>query len=246
MCGFIYNVNDFPLLEPILDIAGYDEDEIRDIIRNKYLHPTDTIINLVPSRTGPRLMGGTWWLAINTEGEPDPKYASFNSKVSKLANSPLHTRRPRSVRSVVLASGFCEWQPTFKGGYKYTELQALGTIEKLPQVIKKQQYLIEQEGSPLMLLGGVSKLRVTNSGQPKVNTSVITLPPHESFLDIHYKSFPLILNIEELSDWLNPSIPLSEFSYLTELKDFRMTFTAKAVDNTCKPLGDEVLRFGDQ
>lgn len=243
MCGFIYNVSDFPLLEPLLDIAGYDENDIKDIIREKYLHPTDIVINLVPSRTGPRLLGATWWLATKPDGSPDPKYASFNSKAGKLMTSPMHTRPPRSIRSVVPASGFCEWQPVFKGGLTYTSLPGVTAGMKLPPVIQKKQFLIEQQDTPLMLLGSVSKLRVDLDGQPRVNTSVITLPPHDGFLDIHHKSFPLVLNPDELEAWLDPAIPHSEFNHLFEQTTFRQSFTATEVDKTCQPINDNCVKI---
>lgn len=246
MCGFIYNVSDFPLLEPLLDIAGFDEKDIRDIIRNRYLHPTDTVINLVPSQSGPRLLGATWWLATRPDGSTDPRYHSFNAKAGKLTSSPMHTRSPRSVRSVVPVSGFCEWQPIYKGGLLNSELPETGPEGRLPKPERKQQFLITQPDQPLMYLGSVSKLRVNTDGTPRVNTAVITLPPHEAFTDIHNKSFPLVLRQEEILHWLDPHAPWSEFSALLNLTDFRDRFDARAVDARCNPLDDNIESFGPE
>ena len=243
MCGFIYNVNDFPFLEPLLDIAGYDESEIKEIIRNQYLRPTNTVINLVPSRTGPRLLGATWWLATNPDGTVNPKYSTFNSKAGKLLSSPLHTQSPKSIRSVILASGFCEWQPIFKGNYRYSEFKGIENASRLPATIRKQQCLIKPSDGSILLLASVSKLRIDSDGKPKVNTSVITLPPHPQFIDIHHKSFPLILNINEVGDWLDPTIPMNEFEYLFNITQVRQAFTVTEVDATCQLTSSKQVRL---
>jgi putative SOS response-associated peptidase YedK len=243
MCGFIYNVNDFPLLEPLLDIAGYDESEIREIIREHYLRPTDTVLNLVPSRTGPRLLGATWWLATNPDGSVNTKYSTFNSRAGKLSSSPLHTQGPRSIRSITPVSGFCEWQPIFKGDLKYSQLPGVKPGQKLPMPVRKKQHLIQRQDSPLMLLASVSKLRIDAFGKPKVNTSIITLPPHHQFLDIHHKSFPLVLNQDEIHEWLDPAIPLSRFQHLLDQDSFRHKFEVTEVDSNCKPVNDKVTHI---
>ncbi|EAR10167.1 SOS response-associated peptidase family protein [Reinekea blandensis] len=243
MCGFIYNVNDFPLLEPLLDIAGYDEAEIRDIIRNRYLRPTDTVINLIPSRTGPRLLGATWWLATRADGSIDNRYNTFNAKAGKLTTSPMHTQHPRSIRSVVPAQGFCEWQPVYKGGRLYSQLPGQPKPSALPKPERKIQHLITQPDEGLMLLAAVSKLRLDEQGNPKVNTAVITLPPHQAFQDVHHKSFPLVLRPEELTRWLDPKQPWSEFDDLLNLDWFRDAFIARPVDAQCQPINNEFLKF---
>jgi len=236
MCGFISNVNDFPLLEPLLDIAGYSEEEIREIIREKYLRPTDTVINLIPTRSGPQLMGATWWLATHENGSPNQSIASFNSKVSKVQKSRLHLTSPKSVRSIIGAQGFCEWQPIYKGGLFYSQLPGVESAVKLPKPVRKQQYLVEPKNRQLMLLGSVSKLRIQD-GKPKVNTSVITLPPHQNFVDIHHKSFPLIIRPDELIKWLDPLVPWSDFTELLELESFRDEYQITPVDGSLNPIG---------
>ena len=241
MCGFLYNVSDFPLLAPLLDIAGYDEREIRNIIGPKQLRPTDTLLNLVPSRHGLRLLGATWWLATQADGSPNAKWATFNARAGKLATSTLHLSAPRSIRTVVVASGFCEWQPIYKGDLLHSQLPGIATATRLPKASRKQQFLIERSDSPLLLLGAVSKLRVDSAGRPKVNSAIITLPPHADFVDIHHKSFPLVLNPDELIDWLNPSLPIGHFDKLLGQTSFRQSFRLTPVDADLTQTGQATI-----
>lgn len=229
MCGFIYNVTDYPLLLPLFEIAGYSPEEISDIIQQPFLRPTDKVLTLAPTRLGPKLMGSTWWLATNPDGSVNTSITSFNSKASKVGISPLHLQKPRSVRSVIVGSGFCEWQPIYKGEMKYSDCIRNGLDPSKVQIARKVQHLVEPTGQPLMLFGAVSKLRINSQGLPQVNTSIITLPPHEGFMDIHAKSFPLTLRDNELLDWLNPLKPYSEFSHLLTMESFRDSFDVSKV-----------------
>jgi len=235
MCSFIYNVKNFQMLEPLLEVADYSESEIREIIRNKHIRPTDKVLNLVPSKRGPRILAASWWLATHQNGSLNRNLTTFNSRAGKLATSPLHISSPRSIRSVIIASGFCEWQPIFKDGLLYSQIGGINRKEKLQKPTAKQQFLIESNNSGPLLLGAVSKLRLNNDGTPRVNTSVITLPPRSSFIDIHHKSFPLTLNHNELDKWLDPSVPMSSFKKQLEQADSSKLFTATPVDSNLTP-----------
>ncbi len=239
MCGFIYNVNNFPILQPLLEISGYNEQHIREIIQSRHLHPTDTVLNLVPSRQGLRILPATWWLATNDDGSVNHQLTTFNAKSTRLASAPLHLSKPRSIRTVVLASGFCEWQPIFSNGRLLSELTDIERNNNT-KPIAKQPYLITQAHEGLMLLAAVSKLRLDSTGKPKINTAIVTLPTHAEFSDIHHKSFPLILELSEIKDWLNPKIETNDFKQILNLNHFRQPYTATPVDKNFKRTGPEI------
>ncbi len=237
MCGAIYNVNDFPLLPGLLLELGYTRKQIDDITGNnrraqdykRDLRPTDSVFTLVPTRNGIQPMQATWWLALDKETlKPVYRWKSFNCKSTNIFSSKLHSIPPRSYRAVVLARGFFEWQPIYEGGYFYTglseELQA-----KPPKPLHKRRFLIHQPDQ-VMLMAALCKHWIDKDGNPRVSTGVITLPPHTDFLDIHHKSFPLLLTRDELDDWLNPDIKTREFSHLFELTDFRIDAETYAVN----------------
>jgi len=244
MCGAIYNVTDFPLLEPILGMAGYSESEIEKVLGKKECRPTDSVLAMVPTREGPRLMPATWWLKLDQRTlKPDTRWATFNCRSDHILTSKLHTIPPKSFRSIVVANGFFEWQPVYSGGRLFTDLTEAEQA-KPPKPIRKQRYLVHTPGQ-LMLLGALCKHWLDEAGQPKVSTGIITLPPHPRFLDVHHKSFPLVLKPEELEAWLNPKVEHSAFEALFGVTDVRVEVEAQAVnDGDFEPLDTEpfVLR----
>lgn len=241
MCGAIHNVTDFPLLEPLLSMADYSEADIREIINKRELRPTDPVIGLVPTRDGARIMPATWWLKLDPESlKPDTRWNTFNCRSSQILKSKLHSIPPRSYRSVVLAEGFFEWQPIFPGGRLFSDLSP-AEQEKPPKPIAKQRHLIHAPGR-LMLLGAMCKHWLDDNDQPKVSTGIITLPPHPAMLDVHAKSFPLLLQETELESWLNPAIPHEAFKDLFDLREVRMNLEVQAVnDQEFAALDDEPL-----
>lgn len=202
MCGSIENVNNYPGLPGILSEAGFTPEQIADITgirmsQKRELRPTDPVQALVPTRSGTKAMPATWWLKLDKSTlKPDMKWATFNCQSRRLLTSKLHSIPPRSYRSVVLAKGFFEWQPVYSGGRLYTGLSEVEK-QKLPKAVAKSRHLIHKPGE-VLFLAAMCKHRVDPAGEPLVSTGVITLPSHVDFLDIHHKSFPLILNQDEL------------------------------------------------
>ncbi len=245
MCGSISNVTDHPLLPWILTELGYSVEEIERIIglrpnSKRDLRPTDRVLSIIPTKGGGEVMPAVWWLKLDKDTlKPDTKWATFDCQLRRLLTSKIHTIPPRSYRSVVLVEGFFEWQPVFSGGRLYTELSE-EEQQKPPKPIAKHRYLIHQPGK-IMLLGAMCKHWLDQSGQPLASTGVITLPPHPSFLDIHSKSFPLVLNWDELDTWLDPKIPHDHFEPLFNLTSFRQELEAVPVNDTdFEPVGEPV------
>jgi len=234
MCGALKNVIEMPVLPPILTELGYSEEEIKDILnlpgrKKKEARPTDPVLSLIPTRTGPKLMNATWWLKLHNDTlEPDTQWSTFNCRSTQLLSSPLHKIPPKSYRSIVIAEGFYEWQPIYQGGVLYSGLSE-EEKKKPPKPVSKQKYLIHKPGQ-LMFLAAMCKHWVDDDGNAKASTGVITLPPHPAFSDIHHKSFPLVIKDEELSDWLDRTMPTEHFEPLFNLTDVREPFEAIVAD----------------
>lgn len=156
--------------------------------------PTDNVPFLALDRNG-QWVGrvATWWLAMQRSGdhwEPNPKLASFNSRVDKVTGSgrSIHTMPPRSFRVVVPASGFVEWHD------------------------RKPHLFVRRDGKALRLGGMAKAYEAADRYQYAV--SVVTLPGHDKTRHIHEKSVPLMLSDELTTDWLDRQLPHSDFAHL--------------------------------
>lgn len=156
------------------------------------------------------------------------RITSFNCQSRHLFTSKLHSIPPPSYRAVILAEGFFEWQPRYPGDRLFSQLSPQKQA-KPPKSIAKQRFLIHKPGD-VLYMAAMCKHWVTPSGEPLVSAGSITLPPHPAFLDIHAKSFPLLLNKSELDNWLDPKIPLEAFKDLFEITSFRQALEAVAVN----------------
>lgn len=245
MCGAINNVNEHPLLPGILSELGYSQEEIEEIINlrlspKRELRPTDRLLSVVPTKGGREVMSAVWWLKLDKESlKPDTRWATFNCQSRRLLTSKIHKIQPRSYRSVVFARGFFEWQPIYPGGRLFTGLSK-EEQQKPPKPVAKHRHLIHQPGK-IMLLAAMCKHWLDQAGQPLVSTGTITLPPHPDFLDIHYKSFPLVLDWDELDTWLDPDIPHEHFEHLFNHTTYRQELEAVPVNETeFDPVGDPI------
>ena len=236
MCGAIYNVNDFPLLPGLLTELGYSPEQIEQITgpgiqrlpQKKDLRPTDRVLTLAPTKAGPDLFPALWWLALDQHSlKPLYRWKSFNCKASRIFEAKIHRIAPRSYRAVVLARGFFEWQPFYEGGRVFSQLSANEQADP-PKPLHKRRILISQPDQ-VMLLAALCKHWLDDNGQPLVSTGIITLPPHREFLDIHHRSYPLVLAPEELADWLDPAIKTATFQSLLASTEIRFPTTAVAV-----------------
>lgn len=187
-------------------------------------------------------MQAVWWLKLDKVTlKPDTKWATFNCQSRHILSSKLHSIPPKSYRSVVLASGFFEWQPIYPDGLLYSELSR-EQQKTPPKPMAKQRFLIHQPGK-VMLMAAMCKHWLDHDGQPLVSTGTITLPPHPAFLDIHSKSFPLLLNRDELDAWLDPHTPHEVFEPLFHTTDFRQEFEAVPVNEPDFDASGEAVLF---
>lgn len=245
MCGELFNVNDYPGLPGILSGAGYTPEQIDAILGRprdgserttepfgplrKQLRPTDQVLALVPTRTGPKLMPATWWLMLDKSTLKPTRWSSFNCRSDRVFESPMHRNPPPSYRSVVIAQGFVEWQPIYSGGRLWSELTELEQAHP-PKPVAKQRYLIQRPDGRPMIFGAFCKHWLDAEQQPLVSTGIITLRSHTQFVNIHRQSFPLVLLDDELADWLNPKRESEYFAPLLNMTEVREPFELIRLD----------------
>ena len=128
-----------------------------------------------------------WWLLIDPEtGKPNYKYASFNSRSDKLDSPHAIAYEPfRESRCIIPATAFIEG----KGD-------------------KKTYHKIELENEAIAF-GGLHRETIHKvTGEIIHSASIITLPPLPEWENIHPKSMPLMLPIQDanlINQWLAPS-----------------------------------------
>jgi putative SOS response-associated peptidase YedK len=128
-----------------------------------------------------------WWLLIDpATGKPNYKYASFNSRSDKLNSPKAIAYQPfRESRCIIPATAFLEG----KGD-------------------KKTYHKIELENEAIAFGGLYRETIHKESGEMIYSASIITLPPIAQWAEIHPKSMPLMLPVDDtilINQWLAPS-----------------------------------------
>lgn len=146
-----------------------------------------SMIQIVTEDTHDRyLEEAKWWLLLNPDGKPNYKYATFNSRYDKLYSSSLTLGLFKTSRCLIPASSFIEGQD-------------------------KQYHEITTERGALAL-GGIYK-QYEIDGETLTTASVITCPGNDKLENIHRKSLPLLIDVDDedlVEQWLDPNMTNSE------------------------------------
>jgi putative SOS response-associated peptidase YedK len=102
MCGR-FNVMLTPGLEALLASLGQDPAALREQVN---VAPTETVQLL---KNG-ELREARWWLTPHWARAPEQKYAMFNARSERLAESPAFRGPFRSQRGLLPMSSFIEWR----------------------------------------------------------------------------------------------------------------------------------------
>ena len=191
MCGYIGNTTDDPLTRALMEILGMDS-LLADLRDNSGTGPANEVDIILAGEQGPQVTAAIWWLLLEAVGDHDFKpsrYTSFNTRSDKLNQPGSAGYQPyRQSRCIVPASYIIEGEGA-KGSRRY--------------------HRIEPQHHGFALGGLYQQWCHPVSGEVKTACSVITLPPHPNWRDIHSKSTPLFLPADQpqlIADWLNPTI----------------------------------------
>jgi putative SOS response-associated peptidase YedK len=161
--------------------------------------PASMIQIVTEDHHGRYLEEAKWWLLLNHDGKPNYKYATFNSRYDKLYSSSLTKGLFRTSRCLIPASSFIEGQD------------------------KKYHEITTERGA--VALGGIYK-EYQIAGETITTASIITCPGNEKLENIHRKSIPLLIDVddESLVDmWLDPT--------MTDSDAFRPLLSEKITQN---------------
>ncbi len=176
--------------------------DIRDLVDSKdklrfseVFKPSQKIPIVTQQGAGHQLCQATWSLLLEeTDGgfKPHAKYATFNSKSSRLTESPVSKKAFKRSRCIIPASSFVEGDGP-KGHRYYHQLT--------PE-------------SGMIAFGGLYREWIhSKTGELMYSASIITLLGHPKLKDVHQKSMPLMLPLDQPAlahDWLNSSLQATE------------------------------------
>ncbi len=176
MCGRM-NVTDSPFVRELmkgLGMSAYPR-------AKNNIAPGSTSDILIEGPEGRQLHEAYWSLLIeprvNKPGyRPNPKWATFNSKSTRLQSSRLWSSAFKSKRAIIPASCFFEW--------KDKVCHAIAPIDRA------------------IAFAGLYR-SWDFDGETVYSFSVITLPGQKAFRHIHEKSYPLMLEEQEYDRWLD-------------------------------------------
>lgn len=173
MCGR-FNVTQTPGLEALLQSLGHS------------LNLPAPRLNVAPTENVPLLANGEllearWWLTPHWSKAVDQKYAMFNARCERMAESPAFRKPFRSQRGIVPMSSFIEWRVSDGG--------------KIP-------WLITNEASTLAV---AALWDVWDGGeQPLLSCTLVTTDAAPAIRPWHNR-MPVLLDREEQERWLDNS-----------------------------------------
>lgn len=226
MCGFLGNIVDSPLTRALLETLGMAS-AAPALRLNPGTGPATSIDIIAQAAEGPRVIPALWWLLLerSAQGYRPSKYTSFNTRSDKL-NEPrsLGYHPYRHSRCIVPATYIIEGEGP-RGHRKYHRIEPT---------------------TAAFALGGLYREWIHPDSEAKtLSCSVITLPPHPQWMDIHSRSTPLFLphDRELLARWLDPRITdVAEFEpLLTPAFHDRLRCLPIERPGHQRPLGEPIM-----
>ena len=164
-----------------------------------------------------------WWLLLGSDGKPNYKYSTFNSRYDKLFSSSLTKGAFRTSRCLIPASGFIEGQD------------------------KKYHHITSERGA--LVMGGIYK-QYQVGDEVLTTASVITCPGNPKMENIHRNSIPLLLDVDDeslIDRWLDPTMTDSEAfrDLLTNKINFNLVATPTVGARNLEPRGEPIFIEAD-
>ena len=177
MCGRM-NVTDSPFVRELMQGLGMSVSPQS----KRNIAPGSTTAILLQDAEGRKLKEAYWSLLIEAKPgksgyRPNPKWATFNAKSTRLQSSRLWSSAFKSQRAIIPASCFFEW--------KDKVCHAIAPLDKA------------------IAFAGLYR-GWEFEGEVVYSFTVITLPKQAAFSHIHEKSYPLMLEEGEYERWLDP------------------------------------------
>ncbi|WP_299194636.1 SOS response-associated peptidase family protein [uncultured Amphritea sp.] len=185
MCGFFEFDSKSAQAQAL--IRSLEIEEQSDLFQvNTGSGPASFVDIVIGQQAGLQVVPAIWWLLLDQNLKPS-HYTSFNTRSDKLDVRNSAGYLPyRSHRCIVPATAIVEGEGS-KG--------------------KRRYHRIEPENTAFALGGLYREWWNRDTGEQMLSCSIITLPPHLAWQDIHSKSVPLFLPHDDkdiIAKWLDP------------------------------------------
>ena len=189
MCGR-FNVTSDPLSQLLMAWVGLTHPGGD----NLNLAPTETVYVVRANAEGElEMVPMRWWLTPFWAKELSTKYSMFNAKSETAAKSPAFKEPYQKRRCVVPISGFYEW--------------CRENNQKVP-------YYISPETHEGMLLAGLwDRWYNKEADEELLSFTILTTAANDALRFVHHRQ-PVMLSLEEATQWLDVNTPTSELEAL--------------------------------
>ena len=154
--------------------------------------PTACVPILRQLSDGLRALDGARWGLVPAWWKKDaaPTH-TFNARSEEAAQKPMWRHAMRHARCLLPARGWYEWS---------AREQARGAAGKMV----KQPWFIHAADSPLLAFAGLWSVWERSKAGPLLSCTILTRAATGNIASIHDR-MPVVLEIDQQSDWLNPT-----------------------------------------
>jgi putative SOS response-associated peptidase YedK len=166
--------------------AQYPALESIDIRRRYNVAPGDDVLAVTTDKAGtPRGELLRWGLVPSWSDSPAGGMKMINARSETVAERPAYRRAFQSMRCLIIADGFYEWQRSERG---------------------KRAFHITAEGRPVFAFAGLWSIWHGAEDQVLRSCSILTTAANEAVAPLHDR-MPVILPRDVESVWIDPSTP---------------------------------------
>lgn len=178
--------------------AAYPALESVDLTRRFNVAPGDDVAAVTTSREGtPRGELLRWGLVPSWADSPQTAAKMINARVETVAEKPAYRRAFQSMRCLIPADGFYEWQRRSSG--------------------PKQAFHITAAGREVFAFAGLWSIWHAPDGSALRSCTILTTEANAAIAELHDR-MPVILRRGDEDEWIDPGTPAPRlFDLLTGL-----------------------------
>lgn len=171
----------------------FDESKLTLPLYN--IAPTQPILILIHDGIGFRVGLSSWGFTLSATN-PKPV---INARSESVFETSLFRQSIRTKRCLIIASGFYEWQRSFK---------------------PSKAFWFYHQHQPFLVFAGLYQTILGTDNQKIVQTAMLTTNANDVMAPIHDR-IPVMLNPDQFQHWVHPKTPIDELKFLFKSSNFK-------------------------